>query len=155
MPKKLRHLGYLPDHLIPLFLNSLDVLVIVNRLSDFGNFSYPVKLYEAMSCRIPVVVTETGPARWILGNQEQFLAAPEDPLDLAAKTRSALVPWSSRVRSCRARGSSPAELFERALLSEDGRPGPDQAQRILFPGDLDMKTPHENDHSGELLQKTS
>jgi glycosyltransferase involved in cell wall biosynthesis len=90
LPAFFLHLGYLPDHLIPLFLNSLDVLIIVNRVSNFGNFSYPVKLYEGMSCRIPVVVTETGPTKWILGNREQFLAAAEDPSDLACRTRSIL-----------------------------------------------------------------
>jgi len=123
LPKKLRHLGYLPDHLIPLFLNSLDVLVIVNRPTDFGNFSYPVKLYEAMSCRIPVVVTDTGPARWILENREQFLAAPEDPWDLAAKAR-ALLSLGRAEYSHASTWELSSELFERALLSRTGCPGP-------------------------------
>jgi glycosyltransferase involved in cell wall biosynthesis len=85
VPGGIRHLGYLPDHLIPIFLNTLDVVVIINRNSDFGNFSYPVKLYEAINCHIPVVATETGPIRWIIGNRQQFLAKPEDPSNLAAK----------------------------------------------------------------------
>jgi len=123
VPKTIRHLGYLPDHLIPLFLNSLDVLVIVNRLSDFGNFSYPVKLYEAMSCRTPVVATETGPARWILGNREQFLAAPEDPLDLAARTR-ALLSLGRADYGYASSWEHSSELFERALLSEIDGPDP-------------------------------
>jgi len=117
LPKNVRHLGYLPDRLIPLFLNSLDVLVIVNRLSDFGNFSYPVKIYEAMSCRIPVVATETGPTRWILGNREQFLAASEDPLDLAAKTH-ALFSLGRADYGQASTWEHSSELFESALQSE-------------------------------------
>jgi glycosyltransferase involved in cell wall biosynthesis len=123
LPRTLRHLGYLPDHLIPLFLNSLDVLVIVNRLSDFGNFSYPVKLYEAMSCRTPVAATATGPTRWILGNHEQFLAASEDPVDLADKTQ-ALLPLGRADYGTASTWERSSELFERALLSKTDRPDP-------------------------------
>jgi glycosyltransferase involved in cell wall biosynthesis len=119
VPKAIRHLGYLPDHMIPLFLNSLDVLVIVNRLSDFGNFSYPVKLYEAMSCHTPVVATKTGPISWILGNREQFLAAPEDPLDLAARTR-ALLSLGRADYGYASTWEYSSELFEKALLSGTG-----------------------------------
>jgi glycosyltransferase involved in cell wall biosynthesis len=123
LPKTIRHLGYLPDHLIPLFLNSLDVLVIVNRLSDFGNFSYPVKLYEAMSCHIPVVATETGPARWILRNREQFLAVSEDPADLAAKIQT-LLPLGRADFGTDSTWQHSSELFERALVSKTDRPDP-------------------------------
>ncbi len=80
-----KHLGYLPDDLVPIFVNSLDVMLVMNRQSSFGNFSYPVKLYEAINCHIPVVATDTRGARWILRNREQFLANPEDPYDLASK----------------------------------------------------------------------
>jgi glycosyltransferase involved in cell wall biosynthesis len=134
VPGSFRHLGYLPDHLVPVFLNSLDVLVIVNRPSDFGSFSYPVKLYEGMSCRIPVVVTETGPARWILGNRKEFLARPEDPVDLARKTRALLSVGRAEYdrentweHSC--------QLFERALLSETGSPGIPMRSLDAFNGD--------------------
>ena len=89
-PEKMRHLGYLPDELVPAFLNSVDVLLVANRLSDFGKFSYPVKLYEAMRCKIPVVATDTPGANWILGSREEFLARPGDPDDLASKTKKLL-----------------------------------------------------------------
>lgn len=121
MPGAFRHLGYMPDRVIPLFLNTLDVLVIVNRPSDFGNFSYPVKLYEGMSCRIPVVATETIPIRWILGNQEQFLARPEDPSDLAAKIRTLLSLGRADYGEAGTWEQS-CELFERAIRSEKDNP---------------------------------
>ena len=134
VPGSFRHLGYLPDHLVPVFLNSLDVLVIINRPSDFGSFSYPVKLYEGMSCRIPVVVTETEPTRWILGNRKEFLARPEDPVDFAKKIRALLSVGRAEYdrentweHSC--------QLFERALLSETGSPGIPMRSLDAFNGD--------------------
>ena len=90
-PEKMRHLGYLPDELVPAFLNSVDVLLVANRLSDFGKFSYPVKLYEAMRCQIPVLAMDTPGANWILRSRKDFLARPGDPDDLASKTKQLLL----------------------------------------------------------------
>ena len=49
LPPRSKWLGYLPDQELPALLNSMDVLLVVNMLSAFGNFSYPAKLYEATS----------------------------------------------------------------------------------------------------------
>jgi 2-polyprenyl-3-methyl-5-hydroxy-6-metoxy-1,4-benzoquinol methylase/glycosyltransferase involved in cell wall biosynthesis len=117
VPGACQHFGYLPDHLVPKFVNSLDVLIVPNRVSAFGSFSYPVKLYEGMNCRIPVVATETGPTKWILGNRKQFLAASEDPLDLATKTRR-LLPLGRVDYGYRSTWNTSSERFERALQSK-------------------------------------
>jgi glycosyltransferase involved in cell wall biosynthesis len=85
LPVNAKWLGYLPDDKIPYFLNSLDVAVVSNQVSRFGSYSYPVKLYEAMKCQIPVVATATTPARWILNNRHQFLTSPGDSSKLARK----------------------------------------------------------------------
>ena len=90
LPKNSRYLGYLSDDLIPVLLNCMDVLLIPNQLSQFGNFSYPVKLYEAMACQIPVVATATAPAKWILNNKKQFLARPGGTDDMAQRIIEAL-----------------------------------------------------------------
>ncbi len=90
LPEQVKWLGYLPDDLVPIFLNSVDVLLVVNKLSNFGKYSYPVKLYEAMQCQIPVVASNTPAANWILNNSRDFLTTPEDPIDLAQKTKSLL-----------------------------------------------------------------
>ena len=90
LPENSRYLGYLSDDLIPVLLNCMDVLLIPNQSSQFGNFSYPVKLYEAMACQIPVVATATAPARWILNNKRQFLARPNDTGDMVKKIIEAL-----------------------------------------------------------------
>jgi len=85
LPSSAKWLGYLPDDKIPVFLNCLDVAAVINRVSRFGNYSYPVKLYEAMKCQIPVIATDTPSANWILKSNERFLARPDDPHDLADK----------------------------------------------------------------------
>ena len=117
IPSGVRWLGYLPDEDMPILLNSLDVLVVMNQLSDFGEFSYPVKLYEAMRCHVPAVATNPGPARWILENREGFLARPADPADLAAKIQYALTLG----RTDYGHGNTwehSCLVFEQALLSQ-------------------------------------
>ena len=90
LPSSVKWLGYLYDDKIPVFLNSLDVATIINRASRFGQYSYPVKLYEAMRCQIPVIATDTPSTSWILKGDERFLARPDDPSDLANRIRKIL-----------------------------------------------------------------
>ena len=90
LPASAKWLGYLPDNKIPFFLNSLNIAVVSNRVSSFGSYSYPVKLYEAMKCQIPVVATDTPAVNWILKGDERFLARPDNPDDLADKIRQSL-----------------------------------------------------------------
>lgn len=71
-------LGYLPDGEMPQLINSLDVVLSVNRPTSFGTYSYPVKLYEAMSCGIPIVATKVGGTAWILRNHPESLVPPGD-----------------------------------------------------------------------------
>lgn len=85
IPKCIRQLGYLPDDLVPSLLGAVDLLLVLNRDSAFGRYSYPAKLYEAVSCQIPVVSSDTLPARWILGGDRRFLAGIDDFDDFADK----------------------------------------------------------------------
>jgi glycosyltransferase involved in cell wall biosynthesis len=85
IPRDAKWLGYLPDEKMPLLMNSLDVLVVMNKDSIFGNYSYPVKLYEAMKCRIPVVVSRTLSTEWIMQSYKDLLVDPENPTELADK----------------------------------------------------------------------
>ena len=72
IPKGVYHLGYLPDERVPDLLNAVDVLVVPNRLSSFGEYSCPVKLYEAMQCQIPVIATRTPSTQWILSDHKDM-----------------------------------------------------------------------------------
>lgn len=71
-------LGNVADEKVPLVFNSLDILTVINKSSAFGNFSYPVKLYEAMSCQVPVIATRTPATKWILKDNDDLLVDPGD-----------------------------------------------------------------------------
>lgn len=85
VPQELIYKGYLPDSEVPILINSLDLLVVINKKTKFGNYSYPVKLYEAMSCNIPVVVSKTDSTEWIMEKYPQYLVIAEDENSLANK----------------------------------------------------------------------
>lgn len=115
IPESAFHLGYVPDEQMPLVLNSMDVLTVINRASKFGNYSYPVKLYEAMSCNIPVVVTETPATSWILENYNDCLIPPSDASALCASLEQSLE--RGRVNYGKVPDwQSGCTLFEKALL---------------------------------------
>ncbi|QPK63421.1 glycosyltransferase family 4 protein [Methylomonas sp. LL1] len=99
IPKKIEHaviqLGYLPDEKMPLLLNALDILLVVNRDSAFGNYSYPVKLYEAMQCRKPVIASNVAGTRWVLRNHPECLTDAGNPEYLARHIRDALL-WKTK-----------------------------------------------------------
>ena len=90
IPESAFQLGYVPDEQMPTVLNSMDVLTVINRTTSFGNFSHPVKLYEAMSCKIPVVVTETPATRWIMQDYSDCLVSPSDASALYMKLAQSL-----------------------------------------------------------------
>jgi hypothetical protein len=59
--------------------------------------------------------------RWILRNQEQFLTRPEDPSDLAAKTRTLLSLGRADYGDASTWELS-CDLFERALQVDNDGP---------------------------------
>ena len=90
IPETARVLGYVDEEKMPVLLNCMDVLTVINRASSFGNYSYPAKLYEAMMCNIPVVATATPATRWILEDHGDFLVPPSDPEQLYARLEQSL-----------------------------------------------------------------
>jgi glycosyltransferase involved in cell wall biosynthesis len=93
-PPEANWLGYIPDEHMPLLMNSLDVLVVMNQPTAFGNYSYPVKLYEAMKCQIPVVVSETLSTKWIMKDKQDLLVAPDNAEKLCEKMKATLRQYS-------------------------------------------------------------
>jgi len=85
VPDSACSLGYIHDNKVPLLLNCMDTLAVINRDSPFGRYSHPVKLYEAMDCQIPVVATQTPATQWILREHPEFLVPPSDPQALSRK----------------------------------------------------------------------
>ena len=90
IPSDAKWLGYIPDEDMPALINSLDVLVVMNRPSSFGNHSYPVKLYEAMKCQTPVVATETLSTKWIMRNNQKLLVKADNVKELRNAIKFAL-----------------------------------------------------------------
>lgn len=115
IPEGVRWLGYLPDEKIPLLLNCMDVLTVINKDSSFGNFSYPVKLYEAMCCRIPVVATATPATEWILAEHSELLAPPGDSVELS-RIISRILQETTEIDYGKEEGwEKESVLFERAM----------------------------------------
>lgn len=85
-------LGYRPPEEVPLLLNSLDLLLVINRASAFGHYSYPSKLYEAMACQIPVVAARLAGSCWILRDHPALLAEPESVSDFVDRAAQ-LLPY--------------------------------------------------------------
>lgn len=77
--------GYLPDDQMPVLLNAMNVLLTINRPSAFGEYSYPVKIYESMRCGVPVVATAVAGTSWILRNHPECLVSPYDAAGLAKR----------------------------------------------------------------------
>jgi glycosyltransferase involved in cell wall biosynthesis len=114
LPKNICYLGYRPSEEIPYILNSLDLACIYNVPGAFGNFSYPSKLFEAMSCGIPVVASDLPGINWMLKDHPQLLAKPGDIDDFVSKALRALT--NDKVKYSRT-GSweESASLFEKAI----------------------------------------
>jgi glycosyltransferase involved in cell wall biosynthesis len=85
LPSHVRWLGYLPAEEVPVLINSLDIMFAINKPGAFGNYSYPVKVYEALACSVPVVATDLPGTAWVLRNHPNWLANPEDLDDFAEK----------------------------------------------------------------------
>ncbi|GAB4352901.1 MAG: hypothetical protein Kow0073_08790 [Immundisolibacter sp.] len=83
-------LGYLPDADMPTLYQALDAVAVMNTPGAFGDYSYPIKLYEAMACGRPVVVSRTDSTAWILRDYPQRLVKPGSPDALAAALLRAL-----------------------------------------------------------------
>ena len=114
--ERVHALGYVSDELVPLVLNSCDILVAVNQDSEFGRYSYPVKIYEAIACKKPIVATDTLPARWILNNDERFLAPFEDAKALASRI-SDLLDNSVEMKETKGGWKKSAMIFNGILKS--------------------------------------
>ncbi|CAK0742654.1 Group 1 glycosyl transferase [Gammaproteobacteria bacterium] len=99
IPRKIKDViieqGYLLDEQVPLLVNALDVVLVINRQSSFGIYSYPAKLYEAMRCSVPVVATAVEGTAWILRHYPECLVEVGNAQEMANRVREAL-GWGRR-----------------------------------------------------------
>jgi glycosyltransferase involved in cell wall biosynthesis len=90
LPADALWLGYLPDDAMPALYQAVDVVAVMNTPGAFGDYSYPIKLYEAMACGRPVVASRTASTAWILRDHPQRLVPPADSGALADALLGAL-----------------------------------------------------------------
>jgi teichuronic acid biosynthesis glycosyltransferase TuaC len=67
------------------YLNASDILISTSFMEGSPNV-----IKEAMACNCPIVTTDVGDARWVIGNTEGCFITSFDPADVAAKIKSAL-----------------------------------------------------------------
>jgi len=65
---------------IPVYMNASDVLI----LSSFHEGS-PNVVKEAMACNCPIVATNVGDVKWVLGNTEGCYISSFDPINYSEK----------------------------------------------------------------------
>ncbi len=81
---RVHDLGMLSSAEVPKMLCALDVSVICNRKSAFGNYCFPQKFYESIACQVPVLVSSTAAMEEVLQQYPANLFEPDNPASLAA-----------------------------------------------------------------------
>jgi glycosyltransferase involved in cell wall biosynthesis len=81
----LLHLHDTPNERVPLYLSAADLLLLTSSREGSVNV-----VKEAMACNCPVVSTDVGDVRWLLGSTEGCFITSSDPSDIAESIRSAL-----------------------------------------------------------------
>ncbi len=70
---------------IPIYLNACDAIVLTSK-----NEGSPNIIKEAMACNCPIVATDVGDIKWILGNTEGTYVTDFDHVDLSNKLKACL-----------------------------------------------------------------
>jgi glycosyltransferase involved in cell wall biosynthesis len=83
-------LGQLPSGDVPTLLNSLDLAIIYNRKSLFGEFCFPQKFYEILACQIPVVAANVGEIGILLNDKPHLLYEDGNVASLISAIRQQL-----------------------------------------------------------------
>lgn len=74
-----------PHATMPIYLNASDLLLMTSKWEGSPNV-----VKEAMACNLPIVSTDVGDVKWLLGNSHSNFVCTNDPTVLAEKLRSTL-----------------------------------------------------------------
>lgn len=72
------NLGMLPLESVPQVISALDVAIVCNRDSNFGRYCFPMKLYEILAMRVPLIAAAVGDVASILSGYPGLLFPPDD-----------------------------------------------------------------------------
>jgi glycosyltransferase involved in cell wall biosynthesis len=80
---RVSYLGELPLAEVPYVFGAMDVAVVCNKRSAFGDFCFPQKLYEILACGVPPLVAETPGVAPLLAPWPRHRYAPGAEVSLA------------------------------------------------------------------------
>lgn len=118
LPDGVFWLGYRSAEEVPCVINSLDLMLVLNKPGGFGNYSYPAKLYEALACCIPVVASDVPGTAWTLEYRSEFLAQPGNAAEFAEKAAALLTGEEVRIHSRPYTWDASAALLEKIIESK-------------------------------------
>lgn len=100
--QRVHMVGAVPHEQVPLYLNACDITTVPKR---FGRADSPLKVYEAMSCGIPILASRQSGVEVLTSENIGLLYEPEDANDLARQldvllrmTADELVRMGTRAR---------------------------------------------------------
>ena len=82
---QLHVLENVPHHVIPVYMNASDVVVLTSLWEGSPNV-----IKESMACNCPVIATDVGDVRWLFSNEPGHYLTSLEPGDVADKLRQAL-----------------------------------------------------------------
>lgn len=85
-------LGMIDKKIVPHYLKSADLLFLPNISSSEESIKYtsPIKMFEYMASKVPIVASDLPSIREILNNNNAFLFKADDAVDFKEKTLLAL-----------------------------------------------------------------
>jgi len=86
--------GHVPPSYVPIYLKASDVVVLPNIKEGLSEFTSPLKLFEYMASRRPIVASDLPVIREILNEENAILVEPENPKALAEGIKKALEDYN-------------------------------------------------------------
>jgi glycosyltransferase involved in cell wall biosynthesis len=82
---ELKHIYNVPNAEVPVFLNAADLLLLTSKWEGSVNV-----VKEAMACNCPVVSTDVGDVKWVIGSTEGCYITSFDPRDISDKIQKVI-----------------------------------------------------------------
>ncbi|HEV8481142.1 MAG TPA: glycosyltransferase family 4 protein [Candidatus Eisenbacteria bacterium] len=123
-PDNVEFTGRVPHDRVASFYLEHDLFVLPRPRTPLTDLVVPMKLPEAMSFGMPVLATDLGSVRWVLGGEEAQLVADNEPETLARGVLQALAD-PARLAAWGAAARERSERFSWDAIA-------DEAVRALF-----------------------